>query len=127
MKKDEILKAGEPVRPYCHSNDLEEQWYCVGLFEGATADPWNKVSSSNLPSRPKKIGPLCVSADPVAPLSELVFVMSVKGKDKNEINFSPGYYNFSTRTWHYYPSEKCIMDRVTHWMKIELPEEEETK
>ena len=125
MKKDEILKAGEPVRPYCHSNYLEEQWYSVGLFEGATADPWNKVSSSNLPSRPKKEGPLCVSSDLVAPLSELVLVM-IKNKE-GSINFSPGYYNFSTRTWHYYPSEKCIMDRVTHWMKIELPEEEETK
>lgn len=39
MTREEILKQGAPIEPNCFETDREEQWYKVGLYEGATASP----------------------------------------------------------------------------------------
>lgn len=43
MTQEEILKQGRQVEPNCLETDREEQWYKVGLYEGATATPWHDV------------------------------------------------------------------------------------
>lgn len=43
MTREEILQHGVPVEPNSFETDREEQWYKVGLYEGATASPWHKV------------------------------------------------------------------------------------
>lgn len=37
MTREEILNQGRPVEPDCFETDREEQWYKVGLYDGATA------------------------------------------------------------------------------------------
>lgn len=45
MKRDEIISEFEPIEPNCFETEREEEWYKTGLYHGATADVWNKVSS----------------------------------------------------------------------------------
>lgn len=49
MTQEEILKKGAPIEPNCFETDREEQWYKVGLYEGATASPWHSVADGNIP------------------------------------------------------------------------------
>lgn len=49
MYREEIIKEGQPVEPYCFETDREEQWYKVGRWEGATSEIWHKVSDGELP------------------------------------------------------------------------------
>ena len=51
MTQEEILKHGRPVEPNCFETDREEQWYKVGLYEGATASPWHSVADGDLPKK----------------------------------------------------------------------------
>lgn len=46
MTQEEILKQGRPIEPNCFETDREEQWYRVGLYEGATANPWNELTAN---------------------------------------------------------------------------------
>lgn len=43
MTKEEIIKDGCPLEPNCFETDAEETWYNVGLYHGATANPWISV------------------------------------------------------------------------------------
>lgn len=43
MTREEIIQQGAPVEPNCFETDREEQWYKAGLYEGATASPWNEL------------------------------------------------------------------------------------
>lgn len=49
MTQEEILKYGAPIEPNCFETVREEQWYKVGLYEGATASPWHSVADGNIP------------------------------------------------------------------------------
>ena len=53
MTREEILQQGAPIEPNCFETDREEQWYKVGLYEGATASPWHSVADGDLPKIPK--------------------------------------------------------------------------
>lgn len=53
MTHEEILKKGTPIEPNCFETDREEQWYKVGLYEGATANPWHSIADGDLPKEPK--------------------------------------------------------------------------
>ena len=44
MTREEIISKGTPIEPNCFETDREELWYKVGLYEGATANPWHSVS-----------------------------------------------------------------------------------
>ena len=44
MTRKEIIQQGAPVEPNRFETDREEQWYKVGLYEGATASPWHSVA-----------------------------------------------------------------------------------
>lgn len=37
MTSEEIISQGIPVEPHCFETDREEQWYNLGLYDGATA------------------------------------------------------------------------------------------
>ena len=50
MTRKEIIKQGRPIEPYCFETDREEQWYSLGLYDGATANPWHSVADGDLPS-----------------------------------------------------------------------------
>lgn len=39
MTREEIIKQGRPIEPNCFETDREEQWYNLGLYNGATANP----------------------------------------------------------------------------------------
>ena len=51
MTQEEILKQGRPIEPNCFETDREEQWYRVGLYEGATANVWHKNIDGDLPKK----------------------------------------------------------------------------
>ena len=53
MTQEEILKQGRPIEPNCFETDREEQWYKLGLYEGATVSPWHSVSDGDLPTETK--------------------------------------------------------------------------
>ena len=51
MTREEIIQQGRPVEPNCFETDREEQWYKVGLYDGAMASPWHKNIDSDLPKK----------------------------------------------------------------------------
>ena len=51
MTREEIVKQGRPTEPYCFETDREEQWYSLGLYDGATANPWHSVAGGDFPKK----------------------------------------------------------------------------
>ena len=51
MTREEIIKQGRPTEPNCFETDREEQWYNLGLYDGATANPWHSVADGDLPKK----------------------------------------------------------------------------
>ena len=51
MTREEIMQQGRPVEPNCFETDREEQWYKVGLYDGAMASLWHSVADGDLPKR----------------------------------------------------------------------------
>lgn len=51
MTREEIIKQGRPTEPYCFETDREEQWYSLGLYDGATANPWHSVADGDFPKK----------------------------------------------------------------------------
>ena len=49
MTREKIIKQGRPIEPNCFETDREEQWYNLGLYDGATANPWHSVADDDLP------------------------------------------------------------------------------
>jgi hypothetical protein len=45
MTREEIISKGIPVKSNCFETDREEQWYKVGLYEGATSNSWHKIEN----------------------------------------------------------------------------------
>ena len=51
MTREEIIKQGRPTEPYCFETDREEQWYSLGLYDGATANHWHSVAGWDFPNK----------------------------------------------------------------------------
>ncbi|MDY5632516.1 MAG: hypothetical protein SPF56_08525 [Bacteroidaceae bacterium] len=51
MTQEEIIRQGTPIEPHCFETDREEQWYKLGLYDGATANPWHSVADGDLPKK----------------------------------------------------------------------------
>lgn len=49
MNRDTILNQGRPIEPYCFENNREEQWYNIGLFDGANSNTWHSIADGDLP------------------------------------------------------------------------------
>ena len=49
MTREEIINQGRPIEPNCFETDREEQWYSLGLYDGATANPWHSVADGDFP------------------------------------------------------------------------------
>lgn len=43
MTREEIINQGRPIEPNCFETDREEQWYNVGLYDGASANQWHEI------------------------------------------------------------------------------------
>lgn len=52
MTKYEILEMEVPTEPHHFESDREEQWYKLGLYEGAISSPWNELKKDG-PKMPK--------------------------------------------------------------------------
>ena len=100
MTQEEILKQGAPIEPNCFETDREEQWYKVGLYEGATASPWHSVADGDLPPKAKNNNRVEFSIEVLVRL------------DKNRLDF--GRYDYTYKNWY------IGLQRVypTHWMEI---------
>ena len=106
MTREEILKQGAPIEPNCFETDREEQWYKVGLYEGATASPWHSVADGDLPLKAKNNNRVEFSVEVLVRI------------DKNRLAF--GRYDYTYKSWY------VGLQRVypTHWAEIpELPTE----
>lgn len=106
MTREEILKQGRPVEPYCFETNTEEQWYKVGLYEGATVSPWHSVADGDLPLKAKNNNRVEFSVEVLVRL------------DKNRLAF--GRYDYTYKSWY------VGLQRVypTHWVEIpKLPTE----
>ena len=100
MTRKEIINQGRPTEPHCFDTDREEQWYSLGLYDGAIANPWHSVADGDLP---KKTGNyLCSDGEE----SIVAFYSHVSG----------GFFN---------PLEKYgedYDDLIKYWMEIpQLP------
>lgn len=100
MTQEEILKQGSPIEPNSFETEREEQWYRVGLYEGATASPWHSVANGDLPPKAKNNNRVEFSVEVLVRL------------DKNILAF--GRYDYTYKSWY------VGLQRVypTHWMEI---------
>lgn len=51
MTREEIINQGRPTEPHCFDTGREEQWYSLGLYDGATANPWHTVADGDFPKK----------------------------------------------------------------------------
>lgn len=103
MTREDIINQGIPTGPNCFETDREEQWYKVGLYEGATANPWHSVAD-DFPPKAKNNNRIEFSVEVLVRL------------DKNKLDF--GRYDYTYKSWY------VGLQRVypTHWMEIpQLP------
>jgi len=107
MTREEIISKGVPIEPNCFETDREEQWYKVGLYEGATASPWHSVTDGDFPLKAKNNN------------NRIEFSVEVLVRlDKNVLAF--GCYDYTYKSWY------VGLQRVypTHWAEIpKLPTE----
>lgn len=107
MTQEEILKQGAFAEPNCFETEREEQWYKVGLYEGAIASPWHSVADGDLPLKAKNNNRVEFSVEVLVHL------------DKNRLAF--GRYDYTYKSWY------VGLQRVypTHWAEIpKLPTEQ---
>lgn len=106
MTREEIISKGVPIEPNCFETDREEQWYKVGLYEGATANPWHSVADGDLPTKDGEY---------------LVLVLGVP--EFFCYNVESNYWSKSRASFY---RDWCVQDEITHWMEIpQLPKESE--
>lgn len=48
MTREEIINQGRPIEPNCFETDREEQWYNVGLYDGASANQWHELTDRSV-------------------------------------------------------------------------------
>lgn len=108
MTREDIINQGIPTEPNCFETDREEQWYKVGLYEGATANPWHSVADGDLPTKDGEY---------------LVLVLGVA--EFFCYNVESNYWSKS-RAFFY--KDWCAQERITHWMEIpRLPNKVDTE
>ena len=98
MTREEIINQGRPTEPYCFDTDREEQWYSLGLYDGATANPWHSVADGDLP---KKSGDyLCSDGE----------------------EFVVAYYSHESRCFHNILERygREYYDWIKYWMEIPI-------
>lgn len=100
MTQEEILQQGAPVEPNCFETDREEQWYKVGLHEGATASPWHSVKDGDLPKESK--------GNPF----DLPYLVRM-----NNGRMFPAYYNIEDGTFTD-EFNKSVKVEIGYWMEI---------
>lgn len=98
MTREEIISKGTPIEPNCFETDREELWYKVGLYEGATANPWHSVADGDLPTKDGEY---------------LVLVLGVA--EFFCYNVESNYWSKS-RAFFY--KDWCAQEIITHWMEI---------
>ncbi|WP_296090344.1 hypothetical protein [uncultured Alloprevotella sp.] len=97
MTREEIISKGVPIEPNCFETDREEQWYKVGLYEGATSNPWHSVADGDLPQNSNEV--LC----------------------QNGIELIVGYFSMVDNCFYDADSEDRLTD-VEYWMEFpQLP------
>lgn len=112
MTQEEILKQGRQIEPNCFETDREEQWYKVGLYEGATASPWHSVADGDLPKE-----------DVWANHTLIVFGAGIGFKYDVQYIAEDKCFGFSIFNGFDEDDDFEILDGVEYWMEIpELPE-----
>ena len=102
MTREEIISAERPIEPHCFETEREEQWYEVGLWEGANASTWHKVADGEPPEYNKEY----LVSD-----GESIYIGFRDDYDKLWKEGTPGFCE--------------IIDNVKYWMEIpELPTNE---
>ena len=99
-RKEEIIRQGAPVEPNCFETDREEQWYKVGLYDGAMASPWHSVADGVFPLKAKNNNIIGFSVKVLVRL------------DKNILAF--GRYDYIYKSWYVGPQRVY----PTHWAEI---------
>lgn len=103
MTQEEILKHGRPIEPNCFETDREEQWYKVGLYEGATANPWHSVADWDFPKESK------------GDLFNLTLLICMPNG-----RMFPAYYDIKENT---FADEFNEVIEIAYWLEIQkLPE-----
>lgn len=105
MTQEEILKQGRQVEPNSFETDREEQWYKVGLCEGATATPWHDVKEE-LPD-----------------INIPVLVLTHSGNVVTTSMYIPRDINGNVLGDKEWKGNHAFKRSITHWMEIpKLPE-----
>lgn len=110
MTQEEILKQDAPIEPNCFETDREEQWYKVGLYEGATVSPWHSVADGDFPKGIKNDSE-CMS-----------FIVKTKGGNQYFAYYTSWLDEEYRAIRHdFFDEYDCLLD-VDYWMEIpELP------
>ena len=104
MNREEIIQQGAPVEPNCFETDREEQWYKVGLYEGATATPWHDVKEE-LPD-----------------INIPVLVLTHSGNVVTTSMYIPRDVNGNILGDKEWKGNHAFKRSITHWMEIpQLP------
>ena len=112
MTREEILQQGAPIEPNCLETDREEQWYKVGLYEGATASPWHSVADGDLPKE-----------DVWANHTLIVFGAGIGFEYDVQYIAEDKCFGFSIFNGFDEDDDFEVLDGVEYWMEIpELPE-----
>ncbi len=107
MNRDEILNQGRPIEPNCFNRhrggrwrkvDKEEQWYKIGLYDGASSKVWHSIADGDLP---KEDGEYIVLLYGSAEIFEY---------DKKN--------NYWKNARDYFYHEWFVQHDITHWMEI---------
>ena len=103
MTREEIIRQGTPIEPYCFETDREEQWYNFGLYDGATANPWHTVADGDLP---KKSGDyLCSDGEEFI----VAYYSRASGRFFNPLERYGGDYNDWVKYWMEIP---ILQDKI---------------
>ena len=106
MTREEIINQGRPMEPNCFETDREDQWHNLGLYDGATANPWHSVADSDWPKLLK------------GDAEDMPFVVISKGGHQ----FFAYYDADEDGICDFYDDCDCPLD-VEYWMEIpQLPE-----
>lgn len=98
MNRDEILNQGRPSEPNCFESDREEQWYKIGLYDGASSNVWHSIADGDLP---KEDGDYIV----------LIFGRAYVYRYNKKCNYWRNMREEVLEDWH-------EQGDITHWMEI---------
>lgn len=100
MTREDIINQGIPTEPNCFETDREEQWYKVGLYEGATASPWHDVKEE-LPN-----------------INIPVLVLTHSGNVVTTSMYIPRDVNGNILGDKEWKGNHAFKRSITHWMEI---------